>query len=100
MSEDPVYFIADIVPWHPAGRSGWIPYINWYYPTPPAAVAMADEASTRSGSDIERTVNEVLGDMAAGRTSKGQAQQIKDGAERRIKNAEKDDAFHRATRFS
>jgi hypothetical protein len=59
---------------------------------------MSEETSTRTGADIERTVNEVLGDMAAGRTSKGQANQIKDGAERRIKGAEKDESLHRAIR--
>jgi len=55
------------------------------------------ETSTRTGADIEKTVTEVLGDLAAGRISKGQAHQIKDGAERRIKEAERTDSFHRAT---
>lgn len=56
------------------------------------------ETSTRTGADIEKTVTEVLGDMAAGRISRGQAHQIKDGAERRIKDADRSDAFHHATR--
>lgn len=62
------------------------------------AACMADCDTPRTGADVEKTVNEVLGDMMAGRTSKGQAHQIKDAAESRIKKADRDEGAFRATR--
>jgi hypothetical protein len=62
------------------------------------AACMADGDTPRTGADVEKTVNEVLGDMMAGRTSKNQAHQIKDAAESRIKKADRDEGAFRATR--
>jgi hypothetical protein len=59
---------------------------------------MSEDAPTRTGADVEKTVRDVLGDLTAGRVNKGSAEQIKGAAEHRIKSAEKDESLHRAIR--
>lgn len=83
--EDPI-----VLPFHDLCR---IEGMHMFY-----ATCMADGDTPRTGADVEKTVNEVLGDMMAGRTSKNQAHQIKDAAESRIKKADRDEGAFRATR--
>jgi hypothetical protein len=66
----------------------------------PDLVAVAERlaAEERSGAIVEQTINEVLGDLANNRVSKGAAEQLKGAAEQSIKRQTGGEALGRAIR--
>lgn len=53
-------------------------------------------ATERSPSDVEKTVEHILGDLRGRAIGRGVAEQIRDAATGRVKQVESDESFHRA----
>lgn len=64
----------------------------WYNPATPPLLA----AEERLPSDIEKTVETILGDLRGRSISGSTAKQIRDAADGRVRQTESDESFHRA----
>lgn len=64
----------------------------WYDPSTPPLLA----AEARTPSDVERTVEHILGDLKGTLVGKVTAERIRDAASGRVKQVESDQSFHRA----
>lgn len=69
--------------------------LPWFNPVPSWSVVAAEE---RKPADIEKTINDVLGDLRGKDVSGGAAKQIRDAATERVRQVESDQSFHRAIR--
>lgn len=74
-----------VLPWHDAT-------IPWYLPRTPPLMA----AEERSPTDVEKTVEHIIGDLKGRAIGKGTAERIRDAASGRIKQVESDSSIHRA----
>lgn len=68
--------------------------VAWFLPSTPPLLANEE----RSPSDVEKTVEHILGDLKGNRVGKVTAERIRDAAAERVKQVEADRSLHRAVR--